>query len=288
MQIRSLAPLGAACTLGVAAVFVGVATASRAASPAHEVAVTIGNRGPAVSGPRTWRPGGARIAVRSQVADQELVLLHFRPGYSYARFLADGARAHGRGAAAHAALRRIFAETIFDGGVDLWRGQSATFAVTVRTGTYYLGEMTQQPQFVPIRVAGAPRVGRTVPAAATVTATDSGYRIDRSTLPKAGTITIRNRGARPHRLNLIPVEQGTTRAELGAYLRTTGARDNAPPPSFALNGPQLGTADLSAHAQMQLIYRLPAGEYALIDLNHDMTSGRPEALEGMYAIVTLR
>ena len=286
MQIRSLAPLGAACILSVAALFVA-ASASRAASPPRAVAVTIGNRGPAVSGPRTWHPGTARIAVRSQVADQELVLLHFRPGYSYARFLADGARAHGRGAAAHAALRRIFAETIFDGGVDLWRGQSATFAVTVRTGTYYLGEMTQRPQFVPIHVAGAPREGRTVPAA-TVTASDSGYRIDRSTLPKAGTITIRNRGSRPHRLNLIPVEQGTTRAELAAYLRTTGARDNAPPPSFALDGPQLGTADLSTHAQMQITYRLPAGEYALIELNHDMTSGRPEALEGMYAIVTLR
>lgn len=287
MQIRSLATLGAACTLGVAAIFVGAATASHAASPAHVVTVTIGNRGPAVSGPRTWRPGAARIAVRSQVADQELVLLHFRPGYSYARFLADGARAQGRNRAARAALRRIFAETIFDGGVDLWRGQSATFAVAVRPGIYYLGEMTQRPQFVPIHVAGAPRTELTAPEVV-VTATDSGYRIDRSTLPKAGTITIRNLGARPHRLNLIPVDQGTTRAELAAYLRATGARDNAPPPSFALNGPQLGTANLSAHAQMDLTYRLPAGEYALIDLNQDMTSGRPEALEGMYAIVTLR
>jgi hypothetical protein len=287
MQIRSLVPLGAACTLGVAAVFVGVATASRAPSPAPVVAVSIGHHGPTVSGPRTWRPGAARIAVRSQVADQELVLLHFRPGYSYARFLADGARAQGRATAARAALRRIFTETIFDGGVDLWRGQSAAFAVTLRPGTYYLGEMTQRPQLVPIHVAGTPRTDRTSPAAV-VTATDSGYRILRSTLPKAGTIAIRNLGKRPHRLNLIPVDQGTTRAELGAYLRTTGARDNAPPPSFALDGPQLGTADLSAHAQMQLTYRLPAGRYALIDLNQDMTSGRPEALEGMYAIVTLR
>lgn len=285
MQIRSLAPLGAACTLGVAALFAGAATASHAASPTH--VVTIGNRGPAVSGPRTWRPGTARITVRSQVADQELMLLHFRPGYSYARFLADGARAQGHSRAARAALRRIFDATTFDGGVDLWRGQSATFVVTVRPGTYYLGEMTRRPQFVPIHVAGTPRTDLPVPAAV-ITATDSGYRIDRSTLPKAGTIMIRNRGTRPHRLNLIPVDHGTTRAELAAYLRTTAGRDNAPPPSFALNGPQLGTANLSAHAQMELTYRLPTGEYALIDLNHDMTSGRPEALEGMYAIVTFR
>lgn len=286
MQIRSLAPL-AACAVGLAAISSGAATASRATSPAPVVSVTMSSHGPTISGPRTWHPGAARIAVRSQVADQDLVLLHFRPGYSYARFLADGARAQRHSAAARAALRRIFVETIFDGGVDLWPGQSAGFAVTVQPGTYYLGEMTARPQFVPIHVAGAPEAAPTA-SAALVTATDSGYQTSRGALPEAGTITIRNLGARPHRLNLIPVKQGTTRAELGAYLRKTGPRDNAPPPPFALNGPQLGTANLSPHQQMQLTYRLPAGEYALIDLNQDMKSGRPETLEGMYAIVTLR
>jgi len=60
------------------------------------------------------------------------------------------------------------------------------------------------------------------------------------------------------------------------------------PPPFALKGPELGTADISAHDQMQLTYSLPAGEYALIDFNQDTKTGRPEALEGMYAIATLR
>lgn len=286
MHIRSVVAL-AACATGLAAVFGGAATASRSTFPAPVVSVMMSSRGPAISGPKTWRAGVARIAVRSQVPDQELVLLHFRPGYSYARFLADGARAQGHSAAARAALRRIFAETSFDGGVDLWPGQPATFAVTVRRGIYYLGEMTRRPQFVPIHVTGA-LTGPPAASAAVVTATDSGYHASRSALPKAGTIAIRNVGARPHRLNLIPVKQGTTRGQLGAYLHKTGARDNAPPPPFALNGPQLGTANLSAHERMQLTYRLPAGEYALIDLNQDMKSGRPEALEGMYAVVTLR
>jgi hypothetical protein len=39
---------------------------------------------------------------------------------------------------------------------------------------------------------------------------------------------------------------------------------------------------------MQLDYKLPTGEYALIDFDHDITTGRPQALEGMYAIATLR
>jgi len=287
MQTRSLTRRGGACALVLAAVLCTAAAASPAAAPTPVVTATLTSHGPAISGPRTWRPGAARIAVVSHVPDEELTLIHFRPSYSYTRFLVDGTRAKSHDAAAHAALRRILAETIFDGGVDLFPGQSATFTVTVHRGTYYLGEMTSHPQFTPIRVAGTPEATRLSPAAV-ITATDSGYHIQPSTLPTHGTITIRDSGLRPHRLNLIPVKPGTTRAQLGAYLLKTGARDNAPPPPFALKGPQLGTADISARQQMQLTYSLPAGDYALIDFNQDMTTGRPEALEGMYAIATLR
>jgi hypothetical protein len=39
---------------------------------------------------------------------------------------------------------------------------------------------------------------------------------------------------------------------------------------------------------MQLTYRLYAGTYVAIDFDHDMRTGRPEALEGMVAVITLR
>lgn len=110
---------------------------------------------------------------------------------------------------------------------------------------------------------------------------------NRRTLPADGTIAIRNTGGQPHRLNLVPVKPGTSRAQVGAYLRKTGARDNAPPPPFALNGPQLATAEISAGQQMQLSYKLPAGEYALVDFGQDPKTGRPEALDGVYAVGTL-
>jgi hypothetical protein len=287
MQIRPLLRRCSAGALVFAAVICSAASASVTAAPVPVVTATLTKHGPVIVGPRIWPPGAARIAVVSHVPDEELTLMHFRPGYSYARFLADGTRAQGHDAAARAAMQRIFAETVFDGGIDLFTGQSASFTVTVHPGTYYLGEMTGRPQFTPIRVAGAPAVSAPAPAAA-ITETDTGYRVTGSTLPASGTITIRNAGNRPHRLNLIPVKPDTARAQLGAYLRKTGARDNAPPPPFALQGPQLGTADISAHQQMQLTYKLPAGDYALIDFDHDTTTGRPQALEGMYAIATLR
>ena len=287
MQLHPLTRRFGTSALILAGAFCTAAAASPLAAPTPIVTATLTSSGPVITGPHTWRPGSVRIAVVSHVADEELTLLRFRSGYSYTRFLADGARANGHTAAARAALRRIFAETVFDGGVDLFAGQSASFTVTVHPGTYYLGEMTSRPHFTPIHVAGTPQPARLV-SAAVITATDSGYRLDHSTLPANGTITIRNAGDRPHRLNLIPVKPGTTRAQLGTYLRKTGGRDNAPPPPFALKGSQLGIADVSAHQLMQLSYKLPPGEYALIDFDQNMTNGRPEALEGMYATATLR
>lgn len=39
---------------------------------------------------------------------------------------------------------------------------------------------------------------------------------------------------------------------------------------------------------MERTYRLPAGAYAAVDVDQDIRTGRPEALEGLVAIVTLR
>src|SRR5438132_353475 len=130
MQIRPLLRLCGAGALVLAAVTCSTSSASLT-GPAPVVTATLTNHGPAIIGPRTWRPGAERITVVSKVQDQELTLMHFRPEYSYARFLADGKRAQGHDAAARTALRRIFDKTVFDGGVDLFTGQAASFTVTV-------------------------------------------------------------------------------------------------------------------------------------------------------------
>jgi hypothetical protein len=226
-----------------------------------------------------------RIAAVSRLADQEVTLIHFRPGYTYADFVADGRRAQGHSAAARTAVAHVFANTIFEGGIDLFRGQSADLTVTLDPGIYYLGEMTSRPQLTRIHVTGK-RSTATTRSTATITAAETGYRVG-GELPANGTITIANTGGHPHRVNLIPVKHGTTRAELGAYIRKTHGSDSAPAPTFAVNGPQLGTADLSPDRRMQLTYNLPAGTYALLDYDQDLKTGRPNTMAGMYAIVTL-
>jgi hypothetical protein len=268
------------CTLALAAV-AGASTRTIAPS----VTVTLGSHGPTIAGPTRWHPGPVRIAAASRLPDQELVLLHFRPGYSYAQFQADGVLAQGHTPAARAALARVFAHTVLDGGVNVFPGTPASFTVDVRPGTYYLGELVRRPELTPIHVAGRASTAQSA-SAGVVTATDAGYRLA-ATLPARGTITIRNAGTQLHRLNLIPIKRGTTRAQLAAYIRKTGGNDNAPAPPFALKGAQLGTSDISPRRQMQLTYDLPAGEYAILDFNHDMKTGRADTLEGMYAVVTL-
>jgi hypothetical protein len=95
-------------------------------------------------------------------------------------------------------------------------------------------------------------------------------------------------GKRRRRTRRDRTWSGSGRASRRANLRKTGGRDNAPPPPFAREGPQLGIADLSTRQQLQLTYSLPPGTDALIDFDQNMTNGRPEALEGMYAVATLR
>jgi len=283
MKLTVPRALPIALVIALAALFlIGISTAAEAPT----VTVTLGAHGPAIAGPTQWHPGPVRIAAVSHKADQEVTLLHFRPGYRYADFMADGKAAQGHSAAAHTAVARVFANTVFDGGLNLFSGESADFTVTLKPGIYYLGEMTSRPQLTRIRVTGDQSTA-TTRSTATITATDSRYGVA-GELPANGTITIANTGRHPHRANLIPVKPGTTRAALGAYIRKTHGDDNAPAPSFALNGRQLGTADLSPGRHMQLTYDLPAGTYALLDFDHDLKTGRANTLAGMYAIVTLR
>jgi hypothetical protein len=270
---------------GVAAAQATAAGSGR--SGASTVSITGTGSKLVVTGPVQWRPGAVRIEAVSHGGEQEFTLLRFHPGYSYARFLADGARASGKGAAAAAAMRRVFADTEFLGGANVFPGTPASFTVTVRPGTYYLGAMTGRPSFRRITVAGAP-AGPAPSTAATVTAYDFGFRTSAATLPAHGTITIRNTGKQIHRLLFEPVKAGTTRAQLGAYLRTTGGRPYGPPPSFARRGPQVGTAMISPGQTVELSYSLPAGRYALLCFQPDSDTGKPQALEGMYGVTTLR
>lgn len=250
------------------------------------VTVTMGSS-MKLAGPSRWRPGSIRITAVSAGGEQELTLLRFHPGYGYADFLADGSAANGQGPGAAAAMQRVFANTEFLGGANVFAGEPASFTVAVTDGVYYLGEMNQNPTFRRIEVSRA-RAGLASPPAAGVTTSDSGFRLNQATLPAHGTIAIRNTGRQIHRLLLVPVKAGTTAAQVGAYLRQTGGQPDGPPPPFARSGPQVGTSMISPGQQLDFSYQLPAGTYAMLCFQPDSRTGQPQTLEGMYGVATLR
>jgi hypothetical protein len=281
--VRTTAVLAALALAAVAA-----ASAAHTATHAETQSISLALDGKHLHLPGTrWRPGAVRIEATSRHGEQELTLLKFRPGYGYKHFLADGRTANGRGAAAATAFARLMKRTEFLGGVDVFAGEHAAFTATVRPGTYYLGELNARPLFRRIHVSGAAAPPAT-PVAATIEEYDFGFRVLHRPLPASGTITIRNAGKLPHRLNFEPVRPGTTRAQVGAFLRRTGARPYGPPPPFARRGPELGTAVLGPGQSMQFSYMMPPGTYALISWQQENPDGKPQALRGMYAVTTLQ
>jgi hypothetical protein len=285
-MLRAAPILAAVALLSLAAAAGASATHSMPRTGVQAFSLALDGRHLSLPGVH-WHSGPVTITATSKRGEQEVTLMRFRPGYSYARFLADGRTVDSRAAGAASAYRRLMTRTEFVGGVDVFAGEPAAFTAAVRPGEYYLGQMNDRPLFRKIEVAGGPAAAMPV-SRPTLEEHDGGFRVVHGPLPAHGTITIRNVGNLPHRLNLEPLKAGTTRAQVGAYLRRTGGGPYAPPPPFARRGPELGTSVLGPGRTMQFSYTVPAGTYAFISWQHDTPNGKSQALYGMYAVTTLR
>jgi hypothetical protein len=281
MRLRTLLVIAAAVLALPAA-----AGAGPLRPPSQSVAVTVRGSQITILHAASLHSGGIHFRIAGSDTMHQIQLLRLRPGYSYQALRRDRAASHDRGTTAIEAGRRIFRRAIFVGGAVSFPHAPASFAVTLAPGTYYLGELNDRPTLHPITVEGvaAPALPAT---AARIDAYDFGWRVNGTSLPARGTITVRNTGGQPRFLVMAPVKPGTTRSQLAAYLRRTGGRETTPPP-FALDGPQAATAILSPGRELQLTYHLKPGTYALMTFSPDVRNGRSQALEGMYAITTLR
>lgn len=275
------AVLAAAALTGPASA--GAATSAHASAPVRHVTISATNI--RIGGPKSYRPGPVTFEVSARGGEHVFHLLRFRRGYT----LADLKAEQRTGGNQVAVERRVLANVRFLGGVDVFPGAPTAFTQTLHAGTYYIGELGDRVRLKAIRVHGTPIPTSAAPKpSAVITGYDFGWRVSKETLPAHGTVTVHSSGRQAHMLVLSPVKLGTTRAQVGAYLRKTGGRGDAPPPPFALDGPSVATGLLSAGTRMELTYSLPPGEYALLTYATDSRNGKPQVLEGMYGITTLR
>lgn len=261
----------------------GAASASSTSVPIVRH-VTIDAHTIQISGPAAYRPGPVTFQVTARGGEQVFHLLQLRPGYT----VADLQKEQSSRGSQLEIERRVLAHIRFLGGADVFPGAPSSFTQTLDAGTYYVGTIDRTLRLRAIHVDGTPIPASAAPKpAGTITGYDFGWRVS-GTLPAHGTIAIRNRSSQGQVLVISPTKPGTTRAQLGAYLRRTHASEQAPPPPFGMSGPTVATGMISPGVDMDFSYDLPPGEYALLTFAPDIHNGKPLALEGMYAVATLR
>ena len=106
-------------------------------------------------------------------------------------------------------------------------------------------------------------------------------------LPHRGTLTFVNRADTIHFMDLTPVQDGTTDAQVQTALNVPPAQQTGPP-AFFKQGPSGGADVLSPGGRLQLTYDLPAGTYVLLCFVADDQTGMPHAAMGMHKVVVLK
>lgn len=271
-----------------------VATPHAAQAPhAHHFATTatfkavIKNKKLTLSGPTTVHAGLVNASLHSVDREYELGVLSFKSGYSIKQFKADlkaFETSYGKNGPSKAGLRHyrhLINHTFGYGGFDVTakKTESGTMLFNRPGAVYIFNDSGNLPSQVhKITVVG--HTSRTsVPATHAVVRAQENRRFGgSSTLPAAGTITVKNTATTlPHFLALQHVKTGATRKQIIQALQNND-------PSLFRNG-SAGTDVLTAGRSMRLTYKLPKGTYAEMCFMPDPKTGMPHALMGMVRIV---
>jgi hypothetical protein len=186
--------------------------------------------------------------------------------------------------------RELTADGIFKGLADVVVGTPATVTENLSPGKYYLIDIANPP-------SGPPPVTTltVLPAKAnieqdsdlhsqtSVSATSADRFIAPRYWPHEGTYTFHNVSDTLHFMQLQPVKNGTTDAQIQAYFDSHSQN----PPPFLKAGPSIGNDVTSPGQSLQLTYDLPRGTYVLLCFVADDMTGMPHAIMGMHKVVVL-
>ncbi|RZS87319.1 hypothetical protein EV189_2744 [Motilibacter rhizosphaerae] len=290
MHKRILAALPAAALL-LAAAPGAASAADPAAAPGADVTVSLTAKAFHLSTTKVTHSGAVSFAVSTPTvpADETVGFLVFKPKKGYtSKQIAGWIRVvSGDGttpAQAAATTRKLHAGATFYGGADVGKATPLTAWLTLTPGTYYaIDEASFSVRTLTISGAAT----HTAPkSTATATMVDGErFRLP-STLPKSGTLLVKNTSDDLHFLFLEGLKKGSTKAKLAAFLKLAAAGKNPGPPP--LTGIAFGTDVLSPGQSQLLTYSAPAGPYGGFCWVPDETTGMPHALMGMWAFSPLK
>ncbi|MGI5171385.1 hypothetical protein ACQEU3_44250 [Spirillospora sp. CA-253888] len=281
---------------GVAA---DVRAAHTAVSPVRTSVITVSHDG--ITAPPAVAEGATSFRVEATDPDGAFLgLVRLRPGVSLQRYLADLERAYDESdrAAALAGARAVERDVVMHGGAAVLPGHPVTFTPRLRPGTYHLidfkdvGAPGLADKVRTLRVLARP--GAPAPASAPTKAgahiaqvqTAQGPRFRAPGVLRAGDpIAVSNRSRQFNEAIFMPVREGTTRAQVGAFFSALERGEQAPYP-FA--GGPVGMVPLSPGRTTVLAPGLKPGTYALVTWVTDYRTGRMHAAQGMHEIVTVR
>lgn len=267
------ASLGATAILGASA----AGASERAGIPTVTVHVGGGKIG-FVSGNSTLHAGRIHFRVITGSGSHVLQVLRLHHGYT----LQDAGQDFGPAFSGNtAAIGRLDDNVTWRGGAQARPDKPGSFVVTLRAGHFYLIDQTSNAAPKPFTVVGNVTPRPNFPHQSKITAFTYGFDSSPLTIPAKGTTYFFNQADQPHFLEMQRVKDGTTAADVRAYLKHP-----AGPPPFGLRA-GTGAGVLSPGTGQMLSYNLPAGEYLLACFWPDRFTGMPHFFMGMWKLIHL-
>ncbi|MFC9970570.1 hypothetical protein ACFVH6_06665 [Spirillospora sp. NPDC127200] len=225
-----------------------------------------------------------------------LGLVRLRAGVSLHRYLTDLEQAYDESdrAAALAGARAVERDVVMHGGAAVPPGHPVAFTPELRPGTYHLigfkdvGAPGLADKVRTLRVLA--RSGAPAPAKAGAhiaqAQTAQGPRFRAPGVLRAGdSIAVSNRSRQFNEAIFMPVREGATRAEVGAFFSALERGEQAP---YPFTGGPVGMVPLSPGRSTVLAPGLEPGTCAPVTWVTDHRTGRMHAAQGMHEIVTVR
>lgn len=280
MHFRKSAAVALAATAAtVGAVTVSTTGAQAATKPApyHVVTIHVNNHRVLVGKNNTIPAGRTLFRVVTHQGDHIMNIVRFRKGYSIAQFGQDINKAFSGNVAA---IKRVDAGSVFNGGSETNPRQMGEFSANLRPGRYWFLDQNSRA-IAPVKVVGKLVPNTAVPTTGLIDLFTYGFGPEGRIRHKGMTL-IRNRADQPHFIEFQQVKQSTTAAQVRRFIKKGGQGQ----PPWALKA-SWGSGVLSPTQISALALNLPKGKYLVACFWPDFMTGKPHIMMGMWKLIQL-